>query len=251
VRSAGVLPDETVLEVGTGLGILSCALAARARRVITLEVDAGLVRALRAEALLPPNVELVHADALAVDWASLVAGAGGAVRIVANLPYSVATPLLRRFLDVAPRLRGWAVMVQQEMAQRLTAEPGGPGYSSLCVIHAWCAEVRGSFPVHPRCFHPVPRVRSTFLWLVPRVPSPLASPRELERLEATVRAGFAHRRKTLANSLAHAASFDPEQVSRTLARLGLDPRVRAEDLPPRVWLKLARQLPISREESMS
>lgn len=171
VRLAGVRAEDAVLEVGTGLGILTRALAAQARRVATLEVDAGLVRALRAESALPREVALHHADALEQDLAGLAAALGPPVRVVANLPFSAAAPLLRVFLGMAPLLEGWGVTVQREMAARIGAAPGERGYGSLAVLHAWLARPGPRLDLHPRCFYPVPRVTSTFLTLTPR-PAP-------------------------------------------------------------------------------
>ena len=111
---AGASEGDFVIEVGTGLGVLTRALARRVARVRTVEVDSGLVRALEAEALLPANVELVHADAREIDWAAWIAeasDAGHPVRVIANLPYSVATPLLRTLLDLRDGLEDWSVTV--------------------------------------------------------------------------------------------------------------------------------------------
>ena len=262
VRLAGVRAEDAVLEVGTGLGILTRALASQARRVATLEVDAGLVRALRAESALPREVALHHADALEQDLAGLAAALGPPVRVVANLPFSAAAPLLRVFLGMAPLLEGWGVTVQREMAARIGAAPGERGYGSLAVLHAWLARPGPRLDLHPRCFYPVPRVTSTFLTLTPRPPAPSAghadphtsppratpsadppSAAELPRLEALLRAGFAHRRKTLANSLAHAAGLNPAEVRRRLAQHGLPPAARAQQLSPATWLSLARTIP--------
>ena len=203
VGLAGVEAGDTVLEIGTGLGLLSQALAARASRVVSVEIDAGLVRALRAERTLPGNVELVHADALAVDLQGLVANAAGPVRVVANLPYAAASPLLRRLLDLRDVLADWSVMLQREVAERVAAQPGTRAYGSLAVLHAWTVSVQRALDLHPRCFHPVPRVTSRFLRLTPLPegePGAL-QPGELERLEPWLRAAFAHRRKTIRGAL--------------------------------------------------
>ncbi len=264
VAFAGVQPDETVLEVGTGLGILTRALAEVAARVCTVEVDAGLVRALEAESLLPgpERVRLVHADALRVDWDELLADAPDApVRVVANLPYRVATPLLRRFLDL-PRLAGVGVMVQREVADRMRARFGEPAYGSLSVLIAWTMQVEAAVDLHPRCFYPVPRVTSTFLRMTPRTDGVGnqgratsetgerqrdASPLEpegvvLAAMERVLRAGFAHRRKTLVNALQTAGGFDADAVRAALEALGVDARARAEALDPETWRKLAARL---------
>jgi 16S rRNA (adenine1518-N6/adenine1519-N6)-dimethyltransferase len=239
VALAGVRPEDGVLEIGTGLGMLTRALAERARRVETIEVDAGLVRAL-AEAGLPPNVRLHHADALDLELAALVAALGRPSRIVANLPYSVATPLLRRFLDLRTAVEGVAVMVQREVAARLRAGPGSRDYGSLSVLFHWGMTQGEAVDLPPSCFHPAPRVTSTFLCMSPR--SDLLAAGELPALEGVLRAGFAHRRKTLVNSLARAADIDAGRTTAALRELGLDARVRAERLLPEQWLALARRL---------
>ncbi len=240
VRLAGVGKDEAVLEIGTGLGILTRALAARARRVVTLEIDAGLVRGLTADAVLPPGVELVHADAVAADWGTWLEREPGPWRVVANLPYSAATPILRRLLDCADRLAGWGVMVQRELAARISAEVGERDYGSYAVLHRLCVEVTGSLDLHGRCFYPVPRVVSRFVCMVPRADRP--SRAELDAVEGVVRAGFAHRRKTLANSLRRAALVDAAWFEPAFARAGIDPGARAETVAPERWLALARAL---------
>ena len=127
---AGVGERDWVIEIGTGLGALTRALAARAARVVTLEIDSGLVRALRAERDLPDNVELIHGDALELDLASLVSDAPGPVRLVANLPYNVSAPLLRRLLDLRERLGTTLVLVTHDAAlagrcQRIVALADG------------------------------------------------------------------------------------------------------------------------------
>ena len=243
-RIAAVGPGDRVIEIGTGLGILTRALAARAGRVITIEVDAGIVRALHREALLPANVELIHGDALELDLDRLMGGAPGPVRVVGNLPYAAASPLLRRLLDLRERLESWSVMVQKEVAGRLLAAPGGREYGSFTVLHQLVATVKIGLDLHPRCFYPVPRVTSTFLHLSPRREVPLA-PGELRMVEAVVRAAFAHRRKTIVNSLRAAADGSPVPPKGTvevLARCGIDRRARAQSLSPEQWLGVAREL---------
>lgn len=244
VRVAGVGPNDSVLEIGTGLGILTRALAGAAARVRSVEIDGGLIRGLRGDSILPAEVELVHADALDLDLAAQIAelGEGGApVRVVANLPYSVATPLLRRLLDVASNLAGIGVMVQREVAARMRAVPSNKDYGSLSVIHQWVVDVGDSLDLHGRCFYPVPRVVSTFITLGPRE-KPLVEAADLVRMERIVRAGFAHRRKTLVNSLKRAANLDPAYVTAVLVAHEIDPRTRAENLSPEAWQKIGTQL---------
>ncbi len=245
VALAGVAPDEGVIEIGTGLGMLTRVLAARARRVETIEIDAGLVRALEATGL-PANVRLQHADALAVDLAALLRELGPPARLVANLPYSVATPLLRRFLDLGS-LRGVAVMVQRELAARIRARPGSADYGSLAVLHSWVMTPGEAIDLPASCFHPAPKVTSTFLCMAPCNSAP--APAELAALEAVVRGGFAHRRKTVVNSLTRAADIQASRTVAALREIGLAERVRAEQLDPGQWLVLARRLVARRSET--
>jgi 16S rRNA (adenine1518-N6/adenine1519-N6)-dimethyltransferase len=243
VERAGVGPLDSVIEVGTGLGILTLALAARARRVVTLEVDAGLVRALEAEGSLPGNVELLHADALRADLLGIARACEPPVRLVANLPYSVSAPVLRRLLDLRDVLADWSVMLQREVAGRLLAQPGSRAYGSLGVLHRLLARLDRELDLAPGCFHPVPRVRSTFLRIRPLRPSPLA-PGELAWVERVVRAAFSQRRKTLVNALRDGLEDRPEAgaLAAALAAAGIDPRARAESLAPETLLALARAL---------
>jgi 16S rRNA (adenine1518-N6/adenine1519-N6)-dimethyltransferase len=219
--------------------VLTRALAARARRVIALEVDAGLVRAVRAEGLLPDTVLLLHADALEADLRALLAAEPAPRRVVANLPYVVSSPLLRRLLDLRDLLAGWAVMLQREVAARVLAAPGSRDYGSLAVLHHLTVRVERVLDVNPRCFWPVPAVTSSFLRMEPLPDAPDAA--RLAEVERWARAGFAHRRKTLLNSLGEAlrAPGPPGALEALVAAAGIEPGVRAETVPPARWLALA------------
>ncbi|MDH3687399.1 MAG: 16S rRNA (adenine(1518)-N(6)/adenine(1519)-N(6))-dimethyltransferase RsmA [Myxococcales bacterium] len=239
-EAAEVGPQDFVLEIGCGLGLLTRALAVRARRVLALEIDAGLVRAVRAEGLLPEGAELRHEDALAVDLGELLGAEPAPRRLVANLPYAVSSPLLRRILDEATWLVGWSVMVQREVALRLSAETGTRDYGSLSVLHRLSADVEIVRDVAAACFHPIPQVVSTFVRLSPRADAP--APDELLRIERWVRAGFGQRRKTLRNALRGAPNppAAPDVIDRQLAAHGVGERARAEEVPPELWRELAR-----------
>jgi len=244
VRIAAVASGDRVIEIGTGLGTLTRALAARGARVVTVEIDAGIVRALRGDAVLPEGVELIHGDALRLDLEGMTSQAPGPVRVVGNLPYAAASPILRRLLDLRDRLESWSVMVQKEVAARLVAAPGGREYGSLGILHQLVATLKVGLDLHPRCFYPVPRVTSTFLHLTPRREVSLARG-ELEVIEGVVRAAFAHRRKTIVNSLRTAAPgrrLAPERIEETLARHGIDRRARAQSVAPDQWIGIAREL---------
>ena len=270
---AGVERGDAVIEVGTGLGCLTRALACRAERIVSVEIDAGLVRALRADALLPSNVELVHADALSLDLAELArslakgekgekapGGPARPVRLVANLPYSAATPMLRRLLDLRHLLVDWSVMVQREFADRLVACPGTREYSSLTVLHRLVVDVSRELDLKPGCFFPVPAVDSSFVRLFPRGDSPLfwkespkeswkesqnGSQNELLRVERVTRAVFNQRRKTILNGLRGGGlpqSGDRSALLAALASAEIDPGERAEQVEPERLLALSRAL---------
>ena len=242
---SGVEAGDCVIEVGTGLGVLTRALARRAERVATIEIDSGLVSALRAEGLLPENVELMHADALEVDLGALARDFGRRpVRVVANLPYSAASPLLRKLLDLRHDLADWSVMLQRELGARLVADSGSREYGSLTVLHRLVAHVSREMDLRPGCFFPAPKVDSSFLRVFPREDSPLEHG-ELPEVERVVRALFNQRRKTILNGLRGAglpASSDKDALLAALASVQVDARQRAEKLEPEVLLALARRL---------
>jgi len=244
VDLSGVEPGDCVIEIGTGLGVLTRALAKIAQRVVTIEIDAGIVRALRADVALPENVELVHGDALEVDLAGGFEARAGPVRLVANLPYRVSAPLLRRCLDLRHTLTDWSVMLQSEVATRLLARPGSRDYGSLSVLHALTVSFSKAMKLSPNCFFPTPKVHSTFVRITPLDPSPVED-RELRQLEQIVRAAFAKRRKTLVNSLragALGSDRSADELRAVLSRCAIAPLARAESLAPEQLLALAREL---------
>jgi len=237
---ARVQPADVVLEIGTGLGALTRALAARASRVVTLEIDSGVVAALREESLLPPGVELHHADALETRLAPLVgATPRERAKVVANLPYSAATPLLRALLDLRECFGSWSVMLQREVAQRLTAEPGERDYGSFAVLHSLAAHLEVVAQLPAGAFFPAPKVVSSFVRITPRREAEFSGT-ELRAVERVVRAAFGQRRKTLANALR--GGRYGERGAPAIEEAGIDPRARAETLAPAAFRRLAAVL---------
>ncbi len=244
VDLSGVELGDRVIEIGTGLGVLTRALAKRAQRVVTIEIDAGIVRALRAAAALPDNVELGHADALEVDLAGSNGARAGTVRLIANLPYNVSAPLLRRCLDLRNQLTDWSVMLQSEVAVRLLARPGSRDYGSFSVLHGLTVAFSKEMKLSPNCFFPVPKVDSTFVRITP-LDTPAVDECEFQQVEQFVRAAFAKRRKTLVNSLragAFGIEHSADELRAALSRCAIEPRARAESLEPEQLLALAREL---------
>jgi 16S rRNA (adenine1518-N6/adenine1519-N6)-dimethyltransferase len=232
VRDAALDPADVVLEVGAGEGVLTGRLAAAAAHVHAIELDRGLEAALAAVAALP-NVELHWGDAMRLDLASLEPAP---TALVANLPYSIATPLLLRTVEELPSVSRWTVMVQREIADRLRAAPGSRAYGSPSVLVQLACEVSLVRTVDPAVFRPRPRVESAILSLVRTGPAADAATRRL------VRAAFAHRRKALARSLEHARPGSLAATRAALRDLGLPEDARAERLSPAEFRCLGKGL---------
>lgn len=233
VRDAGVRPGELVCEIGPGLGSLTVGLRAAGARVVAVEIDAGLVRALAEVVGDDPGVRIVHADALSCDLGALVGDRGV---LVSNLPYNVATPLVLRALaaGVFDRLH---VMVQREVGERWAADAGDAAYGAVSVKLAALADVAVAGQVSRNAFYPVPNVDSVTVHLAPR---PWAQPVDRATLFRLVTAGFAQRRKRLRNALAGADP--PASVEAALSAAGLDTGARAEELDLAAWVRLASAL---------
>ena len=205
---------DRVLEVGPGTGLLTERLCREAGTVTAIEIDRDLAADLRARL---PTLRVVRADVLATELDPLL-GSDGALRVVGNLPYNVATPLLGRLLDVVDRLNDIHVMLQAEVADRLTAQPGTKSYGRLSVTAQYHCRIERLFDVDATSFTPAPKVRSAFVRLRAREREPCPG----ATLAAVLRSAFGQRRKNLGNAL---KSFAPDWHA-----LGLDAGARAETL---------------------
>jgi 16S rRNA (adenine1518-N6/adenine1519-N6)-dimethyltransferase len=233
-RLAELEPDDVVLEVGPGLGVLTTYLAERVATVHAVELDRSLEPHLR-KALAPhANVRLRFGDALALDLASLEPPAG---KLVANLPYNVATPILMESLDGLPGVELWCVMVQREVADRLFAAPATKAYGAVSVLIQLVTRRTGFHGVSRSVFRPPPNVDSALV-AFRRVGLP-AGYRDVKRV---VEGAFAHRRKTLSNSLELAGVAPRERGVAALAAVGRAPETRAEELAPGEFVALAEAL---------
>jgi len=239
VQAAGVGPDDTVVEIGPGLGILTDELLRRAGRVIAIELDRELWPHLRRTFGDDPRFTLAEGDALAVDFAELLP-AGAPWLVVANLPYSAGTAIVRRLLELPHPPSRLAVMLQLEVAERMTARP--PDMSALGVATQFFAEARIAFRVPPEVFIPPPTVESAVEVLDTRPAPPLAGA-ERERFVRIVNAGFRQKRKQIDNSMAADLGLPKEEVGAWLARAGIDPMRRAQTLGLEEWLALTRTAP--------
>ena len=232
-RLAELDPADVALEIGPGLGVLTRRLAQRTAHVHAVELDPSLAPHL-ADLDARPDVDLHWGDALRLDLAAL---RPPPTKLVANLPYNVATPIVAESLTRLPLLELWCVMVQREVADRFFAAPSTKAYGAVSVLVQLAARRTGFHAVARTVFRPPPNVDSA---LVAFRRTPL--PPRFERVRTVVEAAFAHRRKTLPNSLQLAGVATREEAAAALARIGRDPAVRAEALAPPEFLALAEAL---------
>ena len=233
-RMAEVGPEDVVLEVGPGLGVLTATLVERAAYVHAVEIDRGLEPTLRERFEANERLNLVIADALRYPLVDL---APEPTKLVSNLPYSIATPLIAESLHGLPSVELWCVMVQREVADRLFARPATKDYGAVSVLVQLTAERTGFHPVSRTVFRPVPNVDSALV-AFRRTRSWGAEAGPLRRV---VHGAFAHRRKTAANSL-ELAGFDRHAVEAALAAAGLATAVRAEQIAPQQFERIAERL---------
>jgi 16S rRNA (adenine1518-N6/adenine1519-N6)-dimethyltransferase len=222
-----------VVEIGPGRGALTALLLERAGDVWAIEVDSTLAGQLRERFGDRPRFHLVLQDALRVDYQALPAP----FTVVANLPYAVASPLLVRLLEARRSIPLMVLMFQREVAERLVAKPGGRQYGFLSIVAQLYADVRLAFTVSPGSFRPPPKVDSAVVIVTPR-PEPLIPIDDEAAFLRLVRHGFAHRRKTVRNSLSHV--LPDARCDALLDDAGIDPKRRPETLSLEEWGRLAR-----------
>lgn len=238
---AGLSKEDTVIEVGVGLGALTGPLAARADQVIGLEMDSGIIRLHEKKQDLPSNVRLLHQDVLTADFRAL-AEEYGKLKIVANLPYSISSPFLFKLIEHSALIDFAVIMLQKELAARLLAQPGNKEYGAPTVLLAACATIKLLLELGPEEFHPQPKVDSLLVRLsFNPVPERVRRLGDFDRqlLKRIVSAAFGQRRKTMFNGLAAAALASKEELAACIAAAGLAPAVRAEQLSLEDFVRLA------------
>ncbi|MBF0435859.1 MAG: 16S rRNA (adenine(1518)-N(6)/adenine(1519)-N(6))-dimethyltransferase RsmA [Magnetococcales bacterium] len=225
VRSSGIQSGDRVVEIGPGLGSLTRPLSQRVAALVVVEMDRRLLPVWQGQLGDAYDLTVEWADALQYDFSSLSRRLGGPIKIVANLPYNISSPLLIHLLDHRDAIDSMTLMFQKEVAERITSAPGGREYGSLAVQTSQWMEVERLFDVGPQAFYPAPKVTSTVVHMRRRL-HPLAQVRDEGLFRQVVRTAFNQRRKTLANALKR---LHPDPKTWLIAA-GIDPSRRAETL---------------------
>lgn len=232
VTGSGITKEDVVLEIGPGIGSLTQALAEQAGKVIAVEIDKKLIPMLEETLSAYDNIRIINEDILKLDIKGLLLEEGiASVKVVANLPYYITTPIIMNLLEQSIPVESITVMIQKEVADRMNATPGVKAYGSLSIATSYYASTELVTMVPPGCFMPKPKVSSAVLKL-----TKLTQPRVEVSDEAfffkVIKGSFAHRRKTLVNSLVHSNMTDvtKEQVLGALESLEMDIRIRGEAL---------------------
>ncbi len=235
VDAAGIGPEDLVIEIGPGIGVLTQGAAERAGRVVAIEIDEGLLKVLDETLFGYHNVKVIRGDVLKIDLDAIIeeelaASAGNLrhVKIIGNLPYYITTPILMKLLESRIQAECITVMMQKEVAQRIASGPGSRIYGAISVAVQYYCEVTTALEVPKEVFMPQPKVDSTVLQLDVRDKAPVDILSE-EMFFRLVKAGFSQRRKTLLNSL-QSAGFTRDIVRKSLENAGIDPTRRAETL---------------------
>lgn len=245
IRAAEVTGEDCVLEIGPGIGTMTQYLAESAGRVVAVEIDANLIPILQETLADYGNVTVLNADILKLDIAELARkyGGGRPLKVVANLPYYITTPIIMNLLEGSAPIDNITVMVQKEVADRMQTGPGSKDYGALSLAVQYYAEPYIVANVPPNCFLPRPAVGSAVIRLKKRL-RPSVEVKDPELMFQLIRASFNQRRKTLLNGLGNAAElpFPKEKIAAAIAACGLEPAVRGETLSLEQFAKLADEL---------
>ena len=242
IRAAEITKDDFVLEIGPGIGTMTQYLAQAAREVVAVEIDKALIPILQDTLSGFPNAEVIHDDILKVDIAGLAEQRNGGrpIKVVANLPYYITTPIIMSLFESQVPLASVTVMVQKEVAERMQAGPGSKDYGALSLAVQYYAEPYIAANVPPNCFMPRPNVGSAVIRLT-KHETPPVQVKDPKKMFQLIRASFNQRRKTLPNGIGNAPElpYTREQAAAALEKMGLSPAVRGEALSLSQFAELA------------
>jgi 16S rRNA (adenine1518-N6/adenine1519-N6)-dimethyltransferase len=247
IEGAGITKEDTVLEIGPGIGTMTQALCEAAGRVIAVEIDRDMIPLLEENLAGYDNYEIINDDILKVDLGALAEQAfaenAGRFKVVANLPYYITTPIIMGLLEQKPPLESITVMVQKEVAERMQAQPGTKDYGALTLAVQYYTEAEIIANVPSNCFIPRPNVDSAVIRLTLHEERPV-QPQDETKMFRVIRASFAQRRKTFVNGLKNdpvlqAEGIDRERIEAAFSQMGLDPNVRGERLTLEEFARLS------------
>jgi 16S rRNA (adenine1518-N6/adenine1519-N6)-dimethyltransferase len=241
LRLARIGKEDTIVEIGPGLGEMTLGLSQLAKKVIAIEIDSHLAVRLREKFAHTPNVEIIEGDILKMNFSSLLHREAPSLRVVANLPYQISTPLLFRLIEERGRFRDLHLMMQKEVAQRLIAPPGKREYSPLSVFTQMVSIPTILFFVKPSAFFPPPKVDSALVRIEWRKKALLEIEKE-DWFKRVVKGCLGYRRKTLINALKYSGLSLPEDLERRLKDAKIDPDRRPDTLTPQEFVNLSELL---------
>lgn len=250
VEAARITKQDCVLEIGPGIGTMTQYLAERAKSVTAVEIDRNLIPILQDTLSSYNNVTVINEDILKIDINRIIEeqNRGNPVKVVANLPYYITTPIIMALFEKRVALQSITIMVQKEVADRIQAKPGSKDYGALSLAVQYYARPEVIMKVPASCFMPRPNVDSAVLKLT-RYDMPPVTAKDEEYLFAVIRASFNQRRKTLINALSNAGSLgvSKEIITEVLADLGISPTIRGEALTLEQFTELSNALPAARQ----
>lgn len=234
IEGSDLGPEDLVIEIGPGMGVLTAAAAEVAEKVVAIEIDSRLIPLLRETLAGYFNITVINADIMKTDLSAVIrehrsSSEGGKVRILGNIPYYITTPILMKLLEERVEAETITLMTQKEVADRIEAQPGSRTYGALSVAVGYYCDVKRIIDVPKECFSPPPKVDSAVIRM-DRREKPPAEVKDEKIFFETVRAGFGKRRKTLANALAGMRELSKEEAEQMLEKAGIESSRRAETL---------------------
>ncbi len=241
IEAAELEKEDVVLEVGPGLGEMTLALARQVEKVIAVEIDSKFVEILKKKTIDLPNVEVIKGDILKINFNELLDRGGQRLKVVANLPYQISTPLLFRFVESRDVFSALTLMLQREVAERMIASPGGKDYGPLSVFTQTVSNLSICFFIKPSAFFPPPKVESAVIRVVWKE-IPAVGLEENEWFRNVVRGCMGYRRKRLLNALKHSDLPLPPDIEQRMEKIGIDPQRRPGTLTVQEFVHLAEAL---------